>query len=169
MDMENQLLSSKIRNLAMLCHLAGLSWTLISIFFFVWVILSDSVSWVWYFALFLWPLLAIILATTSTLIIWVFTINSHPFVRKAAQSVNNFMLSCSVYLAGLMIMSIATCGIARNSSILVAIFSNAVDIAIFLDLCFLLFHSCLIIHGAILAQKGQSYEYPITTKFLNNP
>jgi uncharacterized Tic20 family protein len=167
--MENQPLSSKIRRSPMLCHLAGLSWAFASISLLVWVMLSGSEALAQYFALFVCPLVGIILAMFLTLLVWAFTINAHPFIRDAARSINNFMLSCCLYLVVLFVMTIATCGLVNTSPIISTIVSTFGYVAMFLDPFLLLLHSGLIIFGAVLANKGQVYQYPITINFLNNP
>lgn len=86
------------------------------------------------------------------LIVWLIKRNDHPFIDEQGKESLNFQISITLYMVVATIACVATCVGAFLAFIPAIIF-----LAMSVGFC---------IAGAIAANKGQHYRYPLTIRFF---
>jgi uncharacterized Tic20 family protein len=160
--MEEQPLSLSIRKQAALCHLAGLLWLPISIAIFLLLPMFNQNMVLFVIAIFLFPLIGMVLATLLTILLWKANKARDPFIDRSGRSAINFILSYTLYLAIVSTLLAITCGVPMVSP-------EVKSIAEVLGALFPLlvaWHFCATIDRAIAARKGKVFHHPLAIKFL---
>ncbi len=91
----------------------------------------------------------------APLILWLIKKDQHPYINEHGKEVVNFQISMSIYITGASVVCFLMFFILIGMILL--------PLA---GLAFLVIELIFVIKGAIAANKGQSYSYPLTIRFL---
>ena len=143
----------RVRLLAALCHLAGLTW----IAAFVIMIQLQAMTELQNQLL---PLL-LILTISLPLLLWIFTRRVHDFVDKNGKEVVNTMLSILLYAACLSFSAWIVCGVYPQMGMLVII-------PFFTAIFLMVIHLLTSLVAIIQTLQGNIYKYPLIIRFIPN-
>jgi uncharacterized Tic20 family protein len=168
---ENQVLNSKIRYRAMACHLLGLTWLpmmLIPVLIAFYIMFSSKGQSDWLFSLVfaIVPFVGVVMATVLVLTFWRLFRNTHAFVDLSGREITNFMISNSFYMLICVTLNVITCGVVPlEKSIENSVNSFLPYILVLEPIIFILHFLCVVI-GAIQTSKGRIYHYPFSIRFF---
>jgi uncharacterized Tic20 family protein len=164
--MEDRPLNSSIRRKAARCHLASLIWLPIEIVLFM-LISNNIQDLVWFsISIFAFPLIAMVLGSLLTILIWKANKATHPFVDRSGRSAINSILSYTLYLLIISTLIGVNCGIPMIPLILPAV-QLPIGMIMFCFFPALLFGNfCVTIDRAIAAWNGKVRDNPFVIKFL---
>jgi uncharacterized Tic20 family protein len=160
--MEDRDLSSSIRRKAARCHLAGLIWVPISIVIFMLFPIFNQNMTLFVIAIFLFPLIGMVLAALLTILLWRANRSIDPFIDRSGRSAINFSLSSTLYLAIMSTILGISCGVPLGSPVIASLaggFGALFPLIV-------AWHFCATIDRAVAAWKGKIPSNPLMIKFL---
>lgn len=91
----------------------------------------------------------------APLIMWLIRKDKHPYINEQGKEAVNFQISMSIYMTGATVVCLPL--------FLLIIGAVLLPLAV---LAFLVIELIFVIKGGIAANKGQSYSYPLTIRFI---
>ncbi len=165
--MENQPLNFEIRLKAALCHLLGFTWLPITIIlFYILPINNHGLNWA-FLALFMVPVLGLLLANLVVVLFWLTYRKSHPFIDRSGRSAVNLISSCSLYVTVVAILMGLTCGLTALGEAMLPLSMMVSHMTIIVEPSIFLAHFCWVIFGVISVFQGKIVSYPLVIRFLN--
>jgi uncharacterized Tic20 family protein len=160
--MDDRPLNSIIRRKAARCHLAGLIWLPISIVVFLLLPMFNQNMILFVIAIFLFPLIGMVLAVLLTILLWRADKLIDLFIDRSGRSAINFSLSCTLYLAIMSTLLGISCGVPLGVPVIASL---AGGFGALFPLI-LAWHFCATIDRSITAWKGKIPSNPLIIKFL---